>query len=274
MARSLILHIGAPKAGSTYLQRVLLRNADRLAAAGVAYPHDDAPHPGNAEGIGTLDRAGFDALFASGARTVVLSHETLFANEKEAAALVRLARRARVTVRKLVFLRPWSEFCIGDFSQHLKQNFERYLAERRAFDGLGFEEMAEQRAAMLDPAGYFICWSRLIPLPALTVASHRAIRPVVETMLGNPGLDWTLHRHLTNPSLRLCDCEAVAALINDPSVPEEDVRAAFRAAHHHTDDPDEARTPDRMARVEAMFALHNQALMDIYQFDNRLRAPV
>ena len=59
MTRRIILHFGAPKAGSTFLQRVLLQNTDRLAAAGVAYPHDGSGHPGNAEAIAarrSLDR--------------------------------------------------------------------------------------------------------------------------------------------------------------------------------------------------------------------------
>ncbi len=36
------LHIGAPKTGTTYLQQVLLANADRLATQGVLYPYSDS----------------------------------------------------------------------------------------------------------------------------------------------------------------------------------------------------------------------------------------
>jgi hypothetical protein len=273
MPRRIILHIGAPKAGSTFLQRVLLQNTERLAAAGAAYPHDGGGHPGNAAAIASLDADGFEALFASGAETAILSHEYLFAQVTEAQRLARLAAGARVAIHKLVFLRPWSEFCVGDFSQHLKQNFESYLAARRAFDGQSFEDMARHRAAALDPAGYFQNWSRLVPLPALTLASHRAIPEAVESMLGAPGLDWVLPRHLANPSLRLADCEAIAAMIDDPAVPEEEVRAAFKAAHHGTGEPDPARSPARMALIEAMFEGQNAALRDIYQFDNRLAGP-
>ena len=269
MTRRIILHFGAPKAGSTFLQRVLLQNTDRLAAAGVAYPHDGSDHPGNAQNIASLTKAGFDALFASGAATVILSHEYLFAKVDDARKLASLAATADVAIHKLVFLRPWSEFCCGDFSQHLKQNFAAYLAARRAFGGRTFEDMAQGRAADIDPANYFLHWSRVIPLPALTIASHRAIPATVETMLGAPGLDWVLPRHLANPSLRLADCEAIAAMIDDPAVPADQVRQAFQTAHHHTGDPDPARSPDRMARIEAMFARHNTALRDIYQFDNR-----
>ena len=270
MTRRIILHFGAPKAGSTFLQRVLLQNTDRLAAVGVAYPHDGSGHPGNAEAISRLTRTGFEALFASGAATVILSHEYLFAKVDDARKLAKLAAAANVVIQKLVFLRPWSEFCCGDFSQHLKQNFEVYLAARRAYGGKSLEDMAQGRAAELDPANYFVHWSRAIPLPALTIASHRAIPATVEGMLGGPGLNWVLPRHMANPSLRLTDCEAIAAMIDDPSVPADQVREAFQTAHHHTADPDPARSPERMARIEAMFARHNDALRDIYQFDNRL----
>ena len=48
MKRRILLHIGSPKCGSTYLQRALLQNRDRLAAHGIRYPHDGGEHPGNA----------------------------------------------------------------------------------------------------------------------------------------------------------------------------------------------------------------------------------
>lgn len=272
MARRIVLHIGAPKAGSTFLQRALLANRDRLAARGIAYPHPGEGHPGNARGIAQLDEAGFEALFAGGAETVVLSHEDLFAIEQEAKPLSRLARAAGVPVQKLVFLRPWSAFCAGDFSQHLKQNFEAYLAARRAFDGRTFEEMAARRAAGIDPVAIFLRWARVVPLPPLVLAPHGAIAATVEALLGAPGLDWAVPGHLTNPSLRVADCEAIAAMIDDPGVPGEAVRAAFDAAHHRTADPDPGRNPDRMARIEAMFDRQNAGLLAVYGYDNRLKS--
>lgn len=271
MTRRIVLHIGTPKAGSTFLQRALLRNRARLGAHGVAYPHPGHAHPGNAGDLARLDEARFDALFEDGARVAVLSHEDLFARPADGHALARLAQRAGVVVQRLCFLRPWSEFCAGDFSQHLKQHFERYLAARRAFDGLTFEAMAARRAADLAPARSLAGWNAVLGGPPAILAPHRAIRPVVEAALGVPGLDWAMPRHLANPSLRLCDCEAVAAMIDDPAVPAEAVRQAFRDAHHRTADPDPARSPARMAAIEALFARHDAALLADHGFDNRRR---
>lgn len=268
MTRNIVLHIGAPKAGSTFLQRVMLRNRDRLGAYRIVYPHGVQNHPGNAGDLRVLDEPTFARLFEGGARTVVLSHEDLFARPADGRALSRLVRQARLRLRVICFLRPWSEFCAGDFSQHLKQHFDRYLTERRAFGGLDFEGMAAKRAREMNPAGFLSGWDALASEPVI-LASHRNIPEVVEQTLGVAGLDWTIPRHLSNPSLRLTDCEAIAAMMEDHAIPNETIRRAFREAHHHTADPDPARSPDRMAAIEAMFAGQNAALLAARGYDNR-----
>jgi hypothetical protein len=40
MARTVVLHVGAPKTGTTFVQEVLFQSRDRLAARGVCYPAD------------------------------------------------------------------------------------------------------------------------------------------------------------------------------------------------------------------------------------------
>ncbi|HSF64113.1 MAG TPA: hypothetical protein VLA78_06980, partial [Paracoccaceae bacterium] len=218
MARRILLHFGAPKAGSTFLQRVMLKNRDRLRACGIAYPHPGHGHPGNAARIADLDAGTFAALFAEGADTVVLSHEGIFATELEARPLARLARDAGVTVQRVVFLRPWSEFVFGDYSQHMKQHFDRYVATRTPYDGLRLEQIALRRAVEVDPVAVLMRWSRVIPSPRLVLASHRAIPATMERLLGAPGLDWTVPLAEANPSLRVCDCDALARLIRRRSV--------------------------------------------------------
>lgn len=269
MQRTVLLHIGAPKSGSTFLQRALIAGQDRLRARGIDYPHPGTGHPGNAGGIGAFTPEAFDSLFADGVHTVILSHEDLFATEREALPLALWAQDTGVTVRRLCFLRPWSEFCLGDFSQVLKQNLETFLECRRAFDGLTFEQLAARRAQKVDAAAIFLRWARVLPMPPLTLAPHRAIPETMEGLLGHPGLDWQVPRHLSNPSLRLADAEALAAMTDDPAIPPDTVRAAFHAALARTGDPDPARTPDRMARIEDLFAPQNRALMALYGFDNR-----
>ncbi len=270
MTREILLHIGAPKAGSTYLQRVLAQNRSRLAASGIAYPGGKGDHPGNARNLRALDHARFEALFTDAPR-VVLSHEDLFALDGEGRALAQLARDAGVPVRVLCFLRPWSDFCFADLSQHLKQHLERYILTRRPFDGLSLEEMAARRAQRLDPAGYLLRWVRLFPRVPLVLAAHGGIRATVERLLGQPGLDWSVPRHLANPSLRVEDCEAIAAMIRDGH-PAETIRDAMREALRCTDLPDAGRGPARAEAIEALFAEQNRALLDIWGFDNRLAA--
>lgn len=269
MARRIILHVGAPKAGSTYLQRVLLRNRDRLRACAIAYPHPGHGHPGNAARIADLDATTFAALFQDGADTVILSHESLFATELEGRALARLARDAGVTVQRLVFLRPWSEFVFGDYSQHMKQHFDRYVASRSPYDGLCLEQIALRRAAEVDPPAFLMRWARVIPSPRLVLASHRDIPATVERLLGGPGLDWSLPLAEANPSLRVCDCEALARLIRRRSVPEDRLHEALREAYARAGQPDPGRTPDRRRWIDGLFAAADRDLRAIYGFDNR-----
>ena len=274
MARRIILHIGAPKSGSTFLQRAMLRNRDRLHACGIAYPHPGHGHPGNAARIADLDAAGFSALFDGGADTVVLSHEGIFATELEARPLARLARDAGVTVQRLVFLRPWSDFVFGDYSQHMKQHFDRYVATRHPYDGLCLEQIALRRAAEVDPVAVLMRWSRVIPSPRLVLASHLRIAETVEHLLGAPGLDWNVPRAEANPSLRVCDCDALARLIRRRSVPEDRLRDALREAYGRAGQPDPGRTPERRRWIEGLFDRANRDLRAIYGYDNRAAGDV
>jgi hypothetical protein len=88
-----LLHVGTPKTGTSYLQDVLFRNREALAATGIAYPasrHDShflaaldlmqLPWGGlQSEAIGAWDElaAQVRAVLSSGARTAIISHEIL-----------------------------------------------------------------------------------------------------------------------------------------------------------------------------------------------------
>jgi hypothetical protein len=89
MTRRVLLHVGTPKTGTSYLQDVLFRNVGPLAAAGIRYPADrfDAhflaaldlmrmPWGGlEAEAIGAWDRLAADVRAHDG--TSIISHEIL-----------------------------------------------------------------------------------------------------------------------------------------------------------------------------------------------------
>lgn len=269
MTRTIVLHPGAPKSGSTFLQRAMLRNRARLRDCGIAYPHPGHGHPGNAGGIATMGPADFAALFEEGAQTVVLSHENLFALAPDAAPLARWARAQGVTIRRVVFLRPWSDFVFGDVSQKMKQHANRYLETRSPFDGLTLEEIALRRLHEVDPVELLMRWSRVIPTPRLVLASHRRIAEVMEDLLGNPGLDWAVPFGETNPSLRIADCEMLAAMMRDPAEPEDRIRAALSAAYGRSGQPDPGRSAERRRWIETLFAAANHELRVIYGYDNR-----
>lgn len=272
MTRRIVLHVGAPKSGSTFLQRAMLRNRALLRDHGIAYPHPGQGHPGNAGGIAAMGTTDFEALFAEGAPTVVLSHENLFATAPEAAALARWARGAGVTIQRLVFLRPWSDFVFGDMSQKMKQNAPRYLATRNPYDGLTLEEIALRRLREVDPVELLMRWSRVIPTPRLVLASHRRIPEVMEDLLGHPGLDWAVPFGETNPSLRIADCEMLAAMMRDPAEPEDRIRAALSAAYGRSGQPDPGRSAERRRWIEALFDGANRELRTVYGYDNRATA--
>ncbi|MDU8912161.1 hypothetical protein [Aestuariicoccus sp. MJ-SS9] len=271
MTRRIILHIGSPKCGSTYLQQALLQSAGALRAAGIHYPHDGGGHPGNAADLADLTRPRLETWFGDGIHTVILSHEDLYGGPRRGDALARLVREDDTQVQLIAFLRPFSEFIFGDYSQFMKQYFYRYLETRNPYDGRSFTEFAERRVETLKPATFLSNWDKRFPDPGLILDSHRNIRLVLERLLGTGGpIDWEVPRSQTNPSLRMADCDAIAAAMRDPTIPDNQIRAMFQEAFHHTADPDPGKSAERVAWLEEIFEPKNAALMRRFGFDNRV----
>lgn len=177
MTRKLFLHIGSPKCGSTYLQRVMLENRRMLAQHGIVYPTPAGGHPGNGTIVPELDGEGLSALFGN-AGTVFLSHEDLFAMGGRLKRLGPLCAELGIDLVVLVFLRPFSEFIYGDYSQYLKQNIDSYIAQGAAYGGLSFEEFAVSRRSQITPVGWLKAWQRTTGTP-LRIAHHPANPPSV-----------------------------------------------------------------------------------------------
>lgn len=271
MARRIILHIGSPKCGSTYLQRVMLQNAPALRTRGIHYPHDEQAHPGNAGTLNQINAEDLQQLFPEGVHTAVLSHEDLYGLPKRGDALSALVRDTDIAVHLLVFLRPFSEFVFGDYSQFMKQHFEMFLAERSPYRGQSFEEFAGRRIQNLKPATYLGNWQKRFPGIPLTLKSHRDIRPALEQMLGPDAIaDWTLHRDHTNRSLRMIDCDRIVTAMYNPACSDAEIRDMFRRAFHKTDAPDPGRSLARTAWLEARFTSQNAELLTQFGYDNRL----
>lgn len=273
MKRQIILHVGSPKCGSTYLQRVMLQNRDTLARNGIRYPHDGGTHPGNAANLGDINHKTLEDYFSDGIHTVVLSHEDLYSlAPKRADALAKRAPEADIDVQIIAFLRPFSEFIYGDFSQFMKQFFDTFLAERSPYGGRDFEAFAQRRITTLRPAAFLRNWQTRFPDNPLILSGHRDIRAVLERLLGMPiadQLNWAVDPDLSNKSLRMQDCDQIAAAIRDSTVPDRHIRDMFLTAFKHTNSPDAGRTAARTQWLESQFAKQNEDLLQQFSFDNR-----
>lgn len=268
MSRTLILHIGAPKCGSTYLQQVLLSNRAELSASGTAYPHAGQSHPGN--GLAALDMTPqkLEALF-EGHDRLFLSHEDLFAAAARTHLLADMASGARIRVQVIAFLRPFSAFIFGDYSQFIKQHLKRFITEGRAFEGRSFEQFAVERSRAINVNGFLKVWARLFPERPVILASHKLIRAEIEPLLASPHLNWVVPNDRANPSLRMQDCDAITTAINTHA-PAAEIRAMLRDALKNTGLPDAGRSAERIAWIEALFAKQNHDLRATFGFDNRL----
>jgi len=270
--RRIILHIGSPKCGSTFLQRAMVQSREAMRAHGINYPHTGTGHPGNAADIEHLTGETLEALFDGAIHTVLLSHEDLYALTKGGDALSVLALKAGITVQLLVFMRPFSEFVFGDYSQYMKQHFDIWLASHNPYDGLDFTGFAKRRVGNLRPTIFMRQWQRRFPETPLMLASHKDIRSVTEQLLDLPEgiIDWNVPRNLTNPSLRLEDCNRLAAAMREATRDPDEIRAMYHEAYRHTDAPDADKTPELVAWLEAQFTNKNNMLLQVFGFDNRL----
>lgn len=269
----ILLHIGSPKCGSTYLQQVMLQNAGQLAAHGVRYPHDGTSHPGNAADLASITPQTLEHYFRDRAHTVVLSHEDLYSMAGRGKPLAQLMREHNIRVQVFAFLRPFSEFVYGDYSQFMKQYFHVFLANRTPYDGRDFKAFAERRIRTLKPADFLRRWQLFFPDRPLILANHRQIRPVMHRLLGArlcDTLDWTVEQTRTNRSLRMEDCDRIAAAMRNPRMSNGAIRGMLHKAFQAVDAPDAGRSPDRTAWLEQKFAPQNHRLMTDFLFDNRL----
>lgn len=269
MTKQLILHVGSPKCGSTYLQRVMLANRSTLAQCGIKYPKPAGRHPGNGTIVSDLDSDGLTDLFGD-AHTLLLSHEDLFSMGGRLSQMGEICQSQDVGLTVLVFLRPFSEFIYGDYSQYMKQNIDTYLEEGAAYGGQSFEEFAVARRSQITPIGWLKAWQRTTTIP-LRIAHHRQIRPVLEDTIGPQELNWKIEKSASNPSLRVADCEDIANAIAG-GVPRAKVLDMYKLAYSKVALTDHGKTFDRTKWLEALFKTQNDKILDEFQFDNRQAA--
>src|SRR6187401_1613926 len=144
MTDRVYLHIGAPKAGSTFLQDVLLKNRERLAARGIWYvgehwsDHVQArlaliQHPRlkriEPQASGAWDRAVAETK-AWGGPTAIISHE-MFGSATPEQAERAIADLAPAEVHLIFTTRDFGDHVLAVWQEMLKWKFTRRLSKWR-----------------------------------------------------------------------------------------------------------------------------------------------
>lgn len=265
--RRIILHIGSPKCGSTFLQRAMMHNTVALSKAGAIYPRSPGKHPGNAADLATITHAKLNAMFA-GRHTLILSHEDLYSMPKRGKALADLVAKDGTEVQVVVFLRPFPEIVFGDYSQYMKQFFEQFLASRDPYGGRTFKAFAHQRCTVLKPVMFLRGWQKHFPKNEIILSGNRTIATVFDRLLSPEApLNWDVPRSQSNLSLRMEDCDRLAAAMRDPAVPDVTIRAMYQEALTKVEAHDRGRTKIRREMVDEIFKVQNEALRTHFNYD-------
>lgn len=136
MTRRILLHVGTPKTGTSYLQDVLFRNQLALRRARIAYPADrfdghflaaldlmSLPWGGlEQQAIGAWDRLVEQADAATGADTVIISHEILARASRAHVerALTSLGRDAGAEIHVILSVRDLTRQVPAEWQENVK----------------------------------------------------------------------------------------------------------------------------------------------------------
>ncbi|MCL2543088.1 MAG: hypothetical protein FWE71_11615 [Nocardioidaceae bacterium] len=149
MSRRILLHVGTPKTGTSYLQDVLFHNQRRLRHAGILYPAErfdshflaaldlmQLPWGGLEEqAIGAWDRLAEQVRSAPGAHTVIISHEILAraGRAQVERALASLGRDEGAEVHVVLSVRDLERQIPAEWQENVKHraklSYERFLEQ-------------------------------------------------------------------------------------------------------------------------------------------------
>lgn len=127
--RTLHVHIGHPKTGTSYIQSLLATNKSQLESHGIRYPDtaftlrarsEDPGRGGNCRATLLAD-ASYHALVTEGSDTVVLSAERLFFPLSDGADLFASYAPHFDTVNIVLFIRDPLEFVTSWYTQRVKR---------------------------------------------------------------------------------------------------------------------------------------------------------
>lgn len=181
--RRLHLHVGLPKAGSTYLQDILRRHRETLAGHGVSYPLlgresmfraalETAARP-ERFGLTPADVAGsFDAVIEEGRRSgapeVVVSHEVFSkANTRQARAIAE--RLADFELHVVVVVRDPGALLVAEWQERVKNGDPASFADHAAKRFPGGTEASPARAAKV--GSLLAGWAAVVPTDRIHVVT-------------------------------------------------------------------------------------------------------
>lgn len=263
----MILHIGAPKCGSSFLQHAMLQNDKLLRKCSILYPQLDPAHPGTTSFLNDISSEMLEEWFSQ-ADTLFFSHENWMARAPTCAdKFLERIKPFDVKIEVIVFLRPFHEFSYADISQSFKQDFTTYLKTRTPLKGLSFEEHAQKRANDIRVWEFLEDWANFVGVENISVHSSKHIQQVVERILDLNVLNWEIPVTKVNKSLRISDCDRLVEMLQDETCSDEEIIAFFQSAYLNIGLHDEGRTPTRTKLFQALFERHYTYLRERFNFE-------
>ena len=224
MTKRVLLHVGTPKTGTSYLQDVLFRNRRRLADAGIRYPADrfDAhflaaldlmrlPWGGlETEAIGAWDRLAADVRRWPG--TSIVSHEILATASRAQAgrALASLGHGDDAEIHLVLSVRDLVRQIPAEWQENVKHrsviSYARFLEQIR--DPARESRIATWFWGVQEVPDILNRWGHDLPperIHLVTVPPPGGPRDLLwqrfSAMFGLDGLDLDLEAERANPSL-------------------------------------------------------------------------
>lgn len=234
--KRVFIHIGAPKTGTTYLQNVLYKNADALAAHGVLYPYTDVGQSFRsahdfcgARWFGhSADRfrgewaALADRSRTWGGSTVIVSSE-LLAAATPARIESGLAALAPAEIHVVFTARDLARQLVSDWQEHIKHKhtvtLEKFVDDLVELGLDAPKPFGKLFWGMHDAALVLSSWSPYVPVSrihVLTAPPPGAPADVLwRRFCATTGLDPTAYdttTRRTNPSMGVIETELVRRL--------------------------------------------------------------
>lgn len=219
--KTIIIHAGSPKCGSTYLQNTMLANADRLQQAGVDYPGPSTRHPGNGtvviDAITRPDAVSklIDIIEGSRADTILFSHEDLISYGNRFADIHEDLKR-KYTVKVVIFVRDFAGFFVSDYAQHVRSGFDIFFRENAGEPfTVPFEEFVIEREKTYNLVGYLRVWKNAVGGGNLEIFYINEIDRMIFEYLGIRADElFPVKRGKRNPSMRLDECRLLLHAYN------------------------------------------------------------